>query len=140
MLLNCLRQASGPSKACLPCLRFLAAKTNTGLVGDKFPSASVRGIDISPIQPLWVPPNVSFLVDDAKNEWLDNNVDLAHFRFMALVFDDAPKILGNAFQLVSPPPLSPPSWEVPNRSPILFPSVFDSNARLSLGASVPAAG
>jgi hypothetical protein len=30
----------------------------TGAVGEKFPSAEVLGLDLSPIQPTWVPPNV----------------------------------------------------------------------------------
>ncbi|KAG5939530.1 hypothetical protein E4U59_003060 [Claviceps monticola] len=38
----------------------------TGTVGDRYPSAKVRGIDIAPIQPEWVPANVSFLVDDCE--------------------------------------------------------------------------
>ena len=33
-------------------------------VGDQFPNARVRGIDLSPTQPVWVPPNVDFLVDE----------------------------------------------------------------------------
>lgn len=28
------------------------------LVGEKYPSAEVLGLDLSPIQPTWVPPNV----------------------------------------------------------------------------------
>ena len=36
--------------------------TGTGIwaieMGDKYDSAQITGIDISPIQPLWVPPNV----------------------------------------------------------------------------------
>lgn len=27
-------------------------------------------MDISPVQPVWVPPNVDFLVDDCEQEWL----------------------------------------------------------------------
>jgi len=33
-------------------------------VGEMFPSASVTGTDLSPIQPSWVPPNVSFELHD----------------------------------------------------------------------------
>lgn len=34
------------------------------LVEDEYPSASVLGIDVSPIQPVWAPPNVKFTVDN----------------------------------------------------------------------------
>lgn len=39
-------------------------------MGEQNPSASVLGIDLSPIQPNWVPPNVRFVVDDAESVWL----------------------------------------------------------------------
>jgi hypothetical protein len=46
--------------------------TGTGIwcmdMGDEYPSAQVLGIDLSPIQPVWVPPNVKFMVDDAEQE------------------------------------------------------------------------
>ena len=35
-------------------------------VGDEYPEAEVTGIDLSPMQPNWVPPNVKFMVDDAE--------------------------------------------------------------------------
>jgi hypothetical protein len=34
------------------------------VVGDQYPIANILGIDLSPIQPIWVPPNVRFMVDD----------------------------------------------------------------------------
>ncbi len=67
-------------------------------VGDHYPSARVRGVDISPIQPIWVPPNVDFLVDDCEKEWLQHDVDLAHFRFMGAILKDKAKVLSNAFE------------------------------------------
>ncbi|KAK3352419.1 S-adenosyl-L-methionine-dependent methyltransferase [Lasiosphaeria hispida] len=36
---------------------------------DKYPSALVTGIDLSPIQPDWVPSNCEFEIDDALLEW-----------------------------------------------------------------------
>lgn len=35
-------------------------------VGDRFPSSNILGVDLSPIQPEWVPPNVRFMVDDVE--------------------------------------------------------------------------
>ncbi|KAI3528301.1 methyltransferase [Colletotrichum filicis] len=36
-------------------------------MGDFFPNAEVTGIDLSPIQPSWVPPNVKVEVDDVES-------------------------------------------------------------------------
>ena len=34
-----------------------------------FPSAHVLGIDLSPIQPYYAPPNVVWRIDDLEAEW-----------------------------------------------------------------------
>ncbi|KAK1540916.1 methyltransferase domain-containing protein [Colletotrichum paranaense] len=49
--------------------RILDIGTGTGAteMGDFFPNAEVTGIDLSPIQPSWVPPNVNFEVDDVES-------------------------------------------------------------------------
>ncbi|KAH7123080.1 S-adenosyl-L-methionine-dependent methyltransferase [Dactylonectria macrodidyma] len=36
---------------------------------DEHPEAEVTGIDLSPIQPDFVPPNVRFIIDDIDEEW-----------------------------------------------------------------------
>lgn len=38
-------------------------------MADEFPSALVSGVDLSPIQPEWVPANCSFHVDDYEDVW-----------------------------------------------------------------------
>jgi len=45
-------------------------------------SAEVIGIDLSPLQPPWVPPNLRFLVNDLEDEWiyLENHFDYIHVR------------------------------------------------------------
>lgn len=48
----------------------------TAVVGDMFPSASVLGTDLSPIQSVWVPMNVRFLVDDA--EYVEPSLPSSH--------------------------------------------------------------
>ncbi|EWZ47505.1 hypothetical protein BFJ63_vAg12450 [Fusarium oxysporum f. sp. narcissi] len=65
-------------------------------MGDEYPSAEVIGIDLSPIQPPWVPPNVRFLVDDAEAPWLysENSIDLVHLRNMSTAIKDWPALLG----------------------------------------------
>lgn len=56
------------------------------------------GIDLTPIQPSWVPANVEFVIDDCERDWLLKDVDLAHFRFMALILKNMPTVLGHAYQ------------------------------------------
>lgn len=68
------------------------------LVGEKYPSARILGIDLTPIQPGWVPPNVQFLVDDCERDWLSRDVDLVHFRFMTMVLKDVSTVLGHAYE------------------------------------------
>ncbi|KAK3946696.1 hypothetical protein QBC32DRAFT_319720 [Pseudoneurospora amorphoporcata] len=36
---------------------------------DKFPKCNVIGTNISPIPPSWVPPNVTFEINDFYKEW-----------------------------------------------------------------------
>lgn len=48
---------------------------------DEYSSAQVLGIDLSPIQPQWVPPNCKFLVDDLESDWvLNRQFDFIHGR------------------------------------------------------------
>jgi len=50
-------------------------------VAEKHPEADVKGIDVSPIQPIWVPPNARFELDDYNLEWQDTEkYDLIHQR------------------------------------------------------------
>ncbi|KAK8064381.1 hypothetical protein PG994_007019 [Apiospora phragmitis] len=69
----------------------------------KFPSAEVMGIDLSPIQPVWLPPNVKFLIDDCEDEWLNGDGwDLVHFRTMSAVLKNVPKMCEQAFANLKP--------------------------------------
>lgn len=52
-------------------------------VADDHPSARVIGIDLSPIQPSDVPPNLEFQIMDADEEWdFNERFDLVHTRLM----------------------------------------------------------
>jgi hypothetical protein len=77
--------------------------TPPSTVGEAYPAATVRGVDLTPIQPSWTPPNVSFLVDDVEQHaWLDRGLDLAHFRFMSVVLRDVPLALARAHAALRP--------------------------------------
>ncbi|KAK4189415.1 putative methyltransferase [Podospora australis] len=81
--------------------------TGTGIwaieMGDLFPSAEILGIDLSPIQPQWVPPNVKFMIDDAEDEWASgSNWDYAHLRGMSIVFRNLQKVIDQIYQNLKP--------------------------------------
>ncbi|OHF01712.1 methyltransferase [Colletotrichum orchidophilum] len=81
--------------------------TGTGIwameVGDQYPTAEVTGVDLSPIQPCWVPSNVHFFVDDVEDEWLSgDNFDLIHMRNLASLVHDLPKLLERVFDNLKP--------------------------------------
>ncbi|RMY99281.1 hypothetical protein D0862_07196 [Hortaea werneckii] len=61
--------------------------TGTGIwamdVADDFPNSQVIGIDLSPIQPTAVPPNLEFQVMDGDEPWdFGQRFDLVHTRLM----------------------------------------------------------
>jgi len=65
--------------------RILDLGTGTGIwvmdVAAKHPEATVKGTDLSPIQPAWVLPNAYFEIDDYNIEWDDiDKYDLIHQR------------------------------------------------------------
>lgn len=78
--------------------------TGTGIwaieMGDEFPSANVLGIDLSPIQPDWVPSNVHFVVDDAESDWVypPNHFDYIHTRHTVMGIKDWPKLYRTALE------------------------------------------
>ncbi|KAL2267455.1 hypothetical protein VTJ83DRAFT_4732 [Remersonia thermophila] len=72
-------------------------------IAEEFPSAKVIGVDLSPIQPHWLPPNVEFIVDDIEDEWAHaDDFDYAHFRFVNTVLRDNDRMLRNVFQNIKP--------------------------------------
>ena len=70
----------------------------TAAVGEAFSSAKVTGVDLSPIQPHWIPSNVEFIVDDIEDEWIHaNDYDFAHFRFVNTLLKDNMAVLNKVF-------------------------------------------
>ncbi|EQB47995.1 hypothetical protein CGLO_12818 [Colletotrichum gloeosporioides Cg-14] len=71
----------------------------TGTVADAFPAAEILGIDLSPMQPTWIPPNVKFLVDDAEDDWLSgDDFDFVHLRYMISFLKNIDKFIGQAYK------------------------------------------
>ncbi|WQF89507.1 Putative S-adenosyl-L-methionine-dependent methyltransferase superfamily [Colletotrichum destructivum] len=87
--------------------RVLDVGTGTGLwaidYGDSHPEAEVLGVDLSPIQPQSVPPNVRFEVDDIEEDWLYSQpFDYIHLRFMNGSLADWKKTVTKAYDNLVP--------------------------------------
>ncbi|KAG9252203.1 S-adenosyl-L-methionine-dependent methyltransferase [Emericellopsis atlantica] len=70
--------------------------------GDANPAASVVGVDLSPIQPMWVPANVRFVVDDVEIDWADDMYDFIHCRYMAASVRDWPGLIRKMYRHLKP--------------------------------------
>ena len=82
--------------------------TGTGIwaldVADMFPTASVLGVDIAPIQPKWVAPNCQFEIDDIEDTWTyrRESFDFIHLRDPLYVVRDWPKLMRQAYDHLKP--------------------------------------
>lgn len=82
--------------------------TGTGIwaldMADKYPSALVEGIDLSPMQPLWVAPNAKFIVDDVEDPWTypPDHFDLVHLRVLIAHMRDVPKLFHQSYKHIKP--------------------------------------
>jgi len=87
--------------------RILDLGTGTGIwaiqMGDAYPSATIVGNDLSPVQPNVVPPNVTFEIDDIEAEWcFSRPFDYIHSRYLAGAITDWPRLIKQAFKYTKP--------------------------------------
>jgi SAM-dependent methyltransferase len=73
-------------------------------MADRNPQATVVGIDLSPIQPGWLPQNCQFYVDDAEQVPWDfaEPFDVVHLRCMEGCFSNWAKVYQEAFASLRP--------------------------------------
>lgn len=89
--------------------RILDLGCGTGIwaidIADEFEDAVVLGVDLSPIQPEWVPPNCRFYVDDFEDEWTygeDERIDYIHGRAMLGSSSDWPALYKKCLDNLKP--------------------------------------
>ena len=73
-------------------------------MADQYPSAQVIGVDIAPVQPVFVPINCEFQVDDVEQDWLfaDNSFDLIHSRDLLFAVRDWERLIEQAKKALKP--------------------------------------
>ncbi|KAL4919272.1 S-adenosyl-L-methionine-dependent methyltransferase [Aspergillus aurantiobrunneus] len=82
--------------------------TGTGIwaidVADEFPSARVTGVDLSPIQPPFVPPNCIFEIDDVTLPWTypPDQFDYIHIRELFGCIPDWDEFFRNCWHCLKP--------------------------------------
>jgi trans-aconitate methyltransferase len=68
-------------------------------MGDMYPSAEIVGVDLSANMPNWVPPNVTFEVEDIEESWtFSQPFDYIHSRYLANAIRDWPRLVRQCFE------------------------------------------
>lgn len=68
-------------------------------IADAYPSAEVVGVELSPSQPMLVPPNLSFQIDEFDNEWTYSRpFDYIHARHLAGRIYDWARLMRQCFE------------------------------------------
>lgn len=87
--------------------RVLDVGTGTGVwpieFADEYPSATVIGTDLSPVQPHYVPPNCRFYIEDAETEWtFEEKFDYIHGRMLIVGIKNWARFFEQSFKYLKP--------------------------------------
>ncbi|KAI0144462.1 S-adenosyl-L-methionine-dependent methyltransferase [Xylariaceae sp. FL1272] len=71
---------------------------------DLYPNAQVIGVDISPSQPQWLPPNLKFEIDDVTQPWTyePNSFDYVHMRWLVGAIPDFNFLVKEIYNSIKP--------------------------------------
>jgi trans-aconitate methyltransferase len=83
--------------------RVLDVGTGTGIwaidFADEHPSTKVLGVDLSAIEPSFIPPNLEFEIDDLELDWnFHYSFDFIYSRAMSGAISDWPRFFEQSFQ------------------------------------------
>ncbi|KAK3322661.1 S-adenosyl-L-methionine-dependent methyltransferase [Apodospora peruviana] len=73
-------------------------------VADTYPSAAVVGVDLAPVQPSMIPPNLHFEIDDVEKDWLypRNHFDFIHGRELVMAIRDWGRLIRQSYNHLKP--------------------------------------
>ncbi|KAI5925680.1 S-adenosyl-L-methionine-dependent methyltransferase [Camillea tinctor] len=71
---------------------------------DLYPNIEVIGVDISPQQPQWIPPNLKFEIDDVTQEWTyePESFDYIHMRWLVGSIPDWEFLFKEVYKALKP--------------------------------------
>ncbi|KAK1621594.1 methyltransferase domain-containing protein [Colletotrichum phormii] len=90
-----------------PLKRVLDAGTGTGIwamdFADDHQETLITGVDLSPIQPPFVPPNVTFYIDDLEDDWTYSyKFDFVFGRMLTGSIADWPRFIRQSYENLAP--------------------------------------